>query len=71
MYWMPGLTILSIRFNKTEARITLNGRLVNNLRFADNIGLIIGSGPELQDIKTQFDATNIRFGLIIKAEKIK
>ena len=44
---------------------------MNNLRFADDIGLLTRSGPELQEITTQIDETSRRFGLMINAEKTK
>ena len=45
--------------------------MVNNVRFADDFGLLTRSGPELQDIKTQIDKTSRRFGLMINAEETK
>ncbi len=45
--------------------------LVNNLRFADDIGLLTRSEPELQDITTQIDETSRKFGPMINAEKTK
>jgi len=43
--------------------------LVNNLQFADDIGLLTRSGPELQDIMTQIHETSRKFSLMINAEK--
>jgi len=44
---------------------------VNNLRFADGIGLLTKSGPKLQNTTTQIDETSRKFSLMINAEKIK
>jgi hypothetical protein len=63
--------VMSLSLNNTEAGIKLNGGLVNNLRFADDIGLLTRSEQELQDITTKIDETSRRFGLMINAEKTK
>ena len=62
---------MSLSLNNTEAGTKLNGGLVNNLRFADDIGLLTRSEQELQDITTKIDETSRRFGLMINAEKTK
>src|SRR6218665_10363 len=62
---------MSLSLKDTEAGIKLNGALVNNLRFADNIGVLARSGPELQDITSKIDETSRKFDLMIKAEKSK
>jgi len=42
---------------------------VNNLRLADDFGLLSRSGPELQVITTQIDETSRKFGLMIKPKR--
>ena len=62
---------MALSLKDTEARIKLNGTLVNNLRFADDIGLLTRTEPELHDITTQIDETSRKFGLMINWEKTK
>src|SRR6218665_2287842 len=62
---------MSLCLKDSKAGIQLNGALVNNLRCADDISLLIRSGAELQDITTQIDETSRKFGLMINAEKTK
>ena len=43
----------------------------NNLRLAEDIGLLTESETELQEITTQIDETSRKFGIMINAEKAK
>jgi len=53
---------MSLSLKDIEAGIELNGTPVNYLRFADDIGLLARSEPELQDITTKIDETSRKFG---------
>src|SRR6218665_2085429 len=46
---------MSLSLKDIDAGIELNGTPVNYLRFADDIGLLPRSEPELQDITTKID----------------
>ena len=63
--------VMSLSLKDTEAGIDLNVAQVNNLRFADNIGLLTRSRPEPQDIMTQIDEFSRKFGIIVNADKTK
>ena len=62
---------MSLSVKDLEAAIEVNGAQVNNLQFADNIGLLTRSEPELQDITTQIEQTSRKFGLMIISKKPK
>ena len=55
-------------FNGT---ISINGRDINNLRFADDIDLIAGTEEELQELKTTLERRARAYGMEISAEKSK
>src|SRR6218665_1015906 len=61
--------VISLSLKDTEAGIKLNGALVNNLRFADDIPLLSRSGQEHQDITTEIDETCRKFGLTQRKSK--
>ena len=49
----------------------INGTIVNNLRFADDIDLMAESGSQLQELTTRVHESSKRFGLKINGEKTK
>jgi len=51
--------------------IKCTGRVVNNLRFADDIDLIAEDAEELAEITRRLDETSHRYGMEISAEKSK
>ena len=51
--------------------ISINGELVNNLRFADDIDLMADSPAELQEITQAVNESSKRFGLEINVDKTK
>ena len=54
-----------------EAGLELCGRLVNNLRFADDINLMFETTDELQKITDQVSQQGERLGLVINSSKTK
>ena len=55
-------------FNGT---ISINGREISNLRFADDIDLIAGTEEELQELTTTLERRARCYGMEISAEKSK
>jgi hypothetical protein len=54
-----------------ESPLTISGRVINNLRFADDIDLLHGS-PKDQTVHSQkVDKTSVRYGMEIRFEKRK
>src|SRR6218665_3151923 len=51
--------------------VKLNGRLLDNLRFADDIDLLADMKESLQDLTNRVDKNSKRMGLRINAEKTK
>jgi len=51
--------------------VKLNGRLLDNLRFADDIDLLADMKESLQDLTNRVDKCSKRMGLKISAEKTK
>ena len=51
--------------------ITIGGRPICNLRFADDIDLMGGSEAELQDLTTRLEETSTAYGMEVSAEKSK
>lgn len=63
--------VMSHAMKSTEAGVTVNGQLLNNLRFADDIDLIADSPDQVQELTNKVNASSKRFGLKINAEKTK
>ena len=55
----------------SDTGVKLNGRLVDNLRFADDIDLLADLKESLQDLTNSVDKSSKRMGLKINAEKTK
>ena len=51
--------------------VSVQGLLVNNLQFADDIALITDNSSELQDLTNRLNTESTRFGMEISAEKSK
>ena len=51
--------------------ISIGGRNLSNLRFADDIDLIDGSNDELQTLTNKLSSSASRYGMQISAEKCK
>ena len=54
-----------------EGTISVGGRQISNLRFADDIDLLACSMQELSEITERLDKTSSAFGMEISAEKSK
>lgn len=54
-----------------ESTISIEGRIINNLRFADDIDLMGGSNSELQDLTNRLARSAGAYGMEISSEKSK
>ena len=57
--------------DKHISTISIGGRNLSNIRFADDIDLIAGSNDELQIHTNKLSNSAIRYGMQISAEKSK
>ncbi|XP_068250322.1 uncharacterized protein [Palaemon carinicauda] len=51
--------------------VSIGGRTINNLRFADDIDGLAGNEEELVNLVKRLDETSTRYGMEISAEKTK
>jgi hypothetical protein len=63
--------VMRLALEKQEAGLKLCGRLVNNLRFADDINLMAETTTGLQQITDQVSQQGERLGLVINSGKTK
>lgn len=63
--------VMRLAKKEEEHGINLNGRPLNNLRFADDIDLIADTQEKLQDITSRVYNSSKRMGLKINVEKTK
>ena len=54
-----------------EGTLSIGGRIITNLRFADDIDGLAGNEKELAQLVEKLDRTAIAFGMEISAEKTK
>jgi len=54
-----------------QGTISIGGRNINNLRFADDIDLLAGSNQELAELTARLDRTAISYGMEINQDKSK
>ena len=54
-----------------EGTISIGGRTITNLRFADDIDGLAGSEKELENLVERLDKTSTNYGMQISAEKTK
>ena len=59
-----------VQYNLTPS-ISIGGRSVWNLKFADDIDLIAGTNKELQDMTNQLSKCASRYGMEISSENSK
>ena len=59
-----------VQDNLTQS-ISIGGRPVWNLKFADDIDLIAGTNKELQDMTNKLSKCYSRYGMEIRSEKSK
>ena len=62
---------MGLAMRDTEAGVRKYGRLVNNLRFADDIDLLADTQKELQELTDRVNDSSKRLGLRINREKTK
>ena len=55
--------------NDHEGTLSIGGRKITNLRFADDIDGLTGREEELADLMERLDKTSTAFGMHINAEK--
>ena len=63
--------IMTDALNDHEGTVSINGRSIANLRFADDIDGLAGREEELADLVERLDKTSTAFGMQINAEKTK
>jgi len=63
--------IMSEALENCEGTVSIGGRKVNNLRFADDIDLLGGTSEELADLTERLDRTANAYGMSISKEKNK
>ena len=54
-----------------QSTISIGGRVISNLRFADDIDLMAGSNPELQDLTNRLTDRAGAYGMEVSTEKSK
>ena len=57
--------------NDHEGTVSIGGRKITNLRFADDIDGLAGREWELANLAERLDKTSTAFGMQINAEKTK
>ena len=63
--------IMQETLHNISGTISINGREISNLRFADDIDLIAGTEEELQELTTTQERRARAYGMEISAEKSK
>ena len=51
--------------------VSIGGREISNLRFADDIDLMAGNNQELQELTTRLERASGAFGMEVSSEKSK
>jgi len=63
--------IMSEALHDHQGSVSIGGRTITNLRFADDIDGLAGTEQELANLVQRLDETSSRFGMEISAEKTK
>ena len=63
--------IMSEALEEHEGTVSIGGRNITNLRFADDIDGLAGTSQELKDLVHRLDQASTKFGMEISAEKTK
>ena len=61
--------VMTLATTDVEFRALISGHRISNLRFADDIGLLEESKPNLQSLVTSVDTTSSRFSLRVSSVK--
>ena len=62
---------MTYALNDQEGTVSIGGRIITNLRFADDIDGLAGREEELAHLVERLDKTSTAFGMQINAEKTK
>ena len=54
-----------------KSTISVGGRIINNLRFVDDIDLIAGTNSELQELTNRISEASKEYGMEVSKEKSK
>ena len=65
------MSTLTHPFQHTESTVSIGGRAITNLRFADDFDGLGGEEEELAKLAERLDKTSTAYGMDIPAEKIK
>ena len=63
--------IMQETLHNHKSTISVGGRIINNLRFADDIDLIAGTNSELQELTNRFSEASKDDGMEVSKEKSK
>ena len=63
--------IMSEALEEHEGTVSIGGRKITNLRFADDIDGLAGSEKELKSLVNHLDQSSSKYGMEISAEKTK
>ena len=58
-------------FHNFKSTISIGGRIISNLRFADDIDLMGGNNDELQELRYRLSNSAREYGMEISSEKSK
>jgi len=61
--------VMQLALQNTEAGVLMDGQVVNNLRFADDIDLIAESETDLQELTDKVNCYSKKLGLRINEKK--
>ena len=63
--------IMTEALDQHEGTVSIGGRTITNLRFADDIDGLAGEEQELKDLVERLDTTSTKYGMEISGEKTK
>ena len=63
--------IMQETLHNHKSTIYVGGRIINNLRFADDIDLIAGTNSELQELTNRLSEASKDYGMEVSKEKSK
>ena len=68
---MPSYCCSSSNFLQSHYTVSIGGRTITNLRFADDIDGLAGEEEELANLVERLDKASTAYGMEISAEKTK
>lgn len=63
--------IMRIVLDGWDKGISVGGRMINNLRYADDTTLLANTREDMENILSRLETTSIKFGLAINRDKTK